>query len=92
MVINQSMKGKFEGIWLKLLFEIYYNHGSLVVIVFFKVRHARILFAMPNFIKKCLFFGVFIQLQRLKHRLGEVGGFFGTKKVTDLPSPRALTC
>jgi len=28
----------------------------------------------------------------LKHRLGEVGGFFGTKKVTALPSPRALTC
>jgi hypothetical protein len=30
--------------------------------------------------------------QRLKHWLGEVGGFFGTKKVTALPSPSALTC
>ena len=33
-----------------------------------------------------------VQIQRLKHRIGEVGGFFGTKKVTALPSPRALTC
>ncbi len=30
--------------------------------------------------------------QRLKHRLDEVGGFFGTKKATALPSPYALTC
>ena len=31
--------------------------------------------------------------QRLKHRIGGVGGFFAqAKKVTALSSPRALTC
>jgi hypothetical protein len=30
--------------------------------------------------------------QRLKNWLGEIGDFFGTKKVIALPSPRALTC
>src|SRR5690554_5580244 len=59
------MEGKFEGSGLDLLFEIDYHHGVLVVVIFFEVWHAEDPFAMPNFIKKCRVFGVFLQPQRL---------------------------
>jgi hypothetical protein len=68
VAINEPMQCELERIGLQLLFEVNNHHCGLVITVLLEIWHLGIHISMPYFIKKRLFFGVFLQPQRSKQR------------------------
>lgn len=56
------LQSKFESARLDLLFKIDNDYGVLIVVIFFKLGIAKILWLIPNFIKKRLFSDFFYSI------------------------------